>query len=49
VIGVSDRIAVMHEGAISGFLARDRFNEKNILSLAVGRALDADGSSGASV
>jgi ribose transport system ATP-binding protein len=49
VIGVSDRIAVMHEGAISGFLARDRFSEKNILSLAVGRALDTDGSSGACV
>ena len=49
VIGVSDRIAVMHEGAISGFLARDRFSEKNILSLAVGRALDTDGSSGAGV
>ena len=39
VIGVSDRIAVMHEGAISGFLTRDRFSEENILSLAVGRAL----------
>jgi ribose transport system ATP-binding protein len=39
VIGVSDRIAVMHEGGISGFLTRDRFSEENILSLAVGRAV----------
>jgi ribose transport system ATP-binding protein len=39
VIGVSDRIAVMHEGAISGFLARDSFSEENILSLAVGRTV----------
>jgi ribose transport system ATP-binding protein len=38
VIGVSDRIAVMHEGAIAGFLDRSRFTEENILSLAVGRA-----------
>jgi ribose transport system ATP-binding protein len=37
VIGVSDRIAVMHEGAISGFLAREQFSEEAIMSLAVGR------------
>jgi ribose transport system ATP-binding protein len=36
VIGVSDRIAVMHEGAISGFLERERFSETNVLQLAVG-------------
>ncbi len=36
VIGVSDRIAVMHEGAISGELARDQFSEENVLTLAVG-------------
>jgi ribose transport system ATP-binding protein len=40
VIGVSDRIAVMHEGAIAGFLPRERFSEENILSLAVGRTLN---------
>ena len=40
VIGVSDRIVVMHEGSIAGFLARERFSEENILSLAVGRALN---------
>jgi ribose transport system ATP-binding protein len=36
VIGVSDRIAVMHEGQISGFLDRDEFSEQNVLRLAVG-------------
>ena len=36
VIGVSDRIAVMHEGAISGFLDRAEFSERNVLQLAVG-------------
>jgi hypothetical protein len=30
----------MHEGGIAGFLARDRFSEENILSLAVGRQVD---------
>jgi ribose transport system ATP-binding protein len=36
VIGVSDRIAVMHEGGISGFLDRPDFSEHNVLRLAVG-------------
>ncbi|MBX3576743.1 MAG: sugar ABC transporter ATP-binding protein [Rhizobiaceae bacterium] len=36
VIGVSDRIAVMHEGAIGGFLDRKDFSEHNVLHLAVG-------------
>ena len=36
VIGVSDRILVMHEGAISGALAREEFSESNVLRLAVG-------------
>ena len=39
VIGVSDRVAVMHEGRISGILGRDRMTEQNILHLAVGNAL----------
>ena len=37
-IGVSDRIAVMHEGRIAGVLPRDRFSEENILLLAVGQS-----------
>ena len=40
VIGVSDRIAVMHEGAISGFLDRSQFSEHNVLQLAVGHAVE---------
>jgi ribose transport system ATP-binding protein len=37
VIGVSDRIAVMHEGAIAGFLDRNEFSEDRVLQLAVGK------------
>jgi len=40
VIGVSDRIAVMHEGGISGFLERAEFSERNVLQLAVGDRLN---------
>ena len=43
VIGVSDRMAVMHEGAISGFLERDRFSEHNVLQLAVGKRASSEG------
>ena len=39
VIGVSDRIAVMHEGQISGILNRSEFNEENVLMLAVGKKI----------
>ena len=42
VIGVSDRIAVMHEGRISGTLDRDRFSEENVLQLAVGKPLQQE-------
>jgi ribose transport system ATP-binding protein len=41
VIGVSDRIAVMHEGRIAGTLTRDQFSEPNVMQLAVGRPLAA--------
>ena len=41
VIGVSDRIAVMHEGRISGFLERGRFSEHNVLR-AGGRQVHCD-------
>jgi ribose transport system ATP-binding protein len=37
VLGVSDRIAVMHEGEITGFLTREEFSEQAIMNLAVGR------------
>ena len=36
VIGVSDRIAVMHEGAIQRLPRRSQFSEENVLRLAVG-------------
>jgi ribose transport system ATP-binding protein len=36
VIGVSDRVAVMHEGSIAGFLGRENLSEHTILELAVG-------------
>lgn len=39
VIGASDRIAVMHEGTISGYLDRPDFSEENVLLLAVGKRL----------
>jgi ribose transport system ATP-binding protein len=39
VIGVSDRMAVMHEGRISGFLERSQFSETNVLQLAVGKSV----------
>ncbi len=41
VLGVSDRIAVMHEGAITGVLERNQFSEENVMNLAVGRTLES--------
>ncbi len=41
VIGVSDRIAVMHEGRVSGMLERPDFSEFNVLQLAIGQQLVA--------
>ncbi len=38
VIGVSDRVAVMHEGSVSGVLEREQFSEYNVLQLAIGQA-----------
>ncbi|WP_428486965.1 sugar ABC transporter ATP-binding protein [Rhodopila sp.] len=40
VIGVSDRIAVMHEGRVSGILQRPDFSETNVLQLAIGQTLE---------
>ena len=36
VIGVSDRIAVMHEGRVGGVLERAKFSEAAVIELAVG-------------
>jgi ribose transport system ATP-binding protein len=41
IINVSDRVAVMHEGEITGILERDLCTEKNIMDLAVGRRMNA--------
>jgi len=38
VLGQSDRIAVMHEGRISGFVMRAEASEETIMQLAVGQA-----------
>lgn len=38
VLHISDRVAVMHEGAINGILAREKCSEENIMQLAVGAA-----------
>jgi ribose transport system ATP-binding protein len=39
VIGVSDRVAVMHEGTVSGVLEREQLSEYNVLRLAMGQAV----------
>ena len=36
VIGVSDRIAVMHEGRLTGILQRSQFSEEAVMRLATG-------------
>ena len=41
VIGVSDRVAVMHEGRIQGILDRAQCSEENIMQLAVGKPVEA--------
>ena len=41
IINVSDRVAVMHEGEISGVLERGDCQEENIMQLAVGKKISA--------
>ena len=41
VLGVSDRIAVMCEGALTGFLGREEASEESIMNLAVVRSHEA--------
>ena len=36
ILNMSDRVAVMHEGAITGTLARAECTEERIMTLAVG-------------
>jgi ribose transport system ATP-binding protein len=41
ILNVSDRIAVMHEGEISGVLGRADCKEENVMQLAVGKKISA--------
>ncbi len=41
ILNVSDRVAVMHEGQITGVLQRPDCTEQNIMHLAVGRSVPA--------
>ncbi|MGA2441551.1 MAG: ATP-binding cassette domain-containing protein, partial [Tepidisphaeraceae bacterium] len=41
VLGISDRIAVMHEGAIAGILDRPEFSERKVMDLAFGKTVAA--------
>jgi ribose transport system ATP-binding protein len=41
ILNVSDRIAVMHEGEISGVLERGDCKEENVMQLAVGKKIPA--------
>ncbi|MDP9173003.1 MAG: sugar ABC transporter ATP-binding protein [Planctomycetota bacterium] len=42
ILGISDRVAVMREGAIAGFLKRDAFSEQAVMNLAFGRTAAAE-------
>ncbi|HYN84461.1 MAG TPA: sugar ABC transporter ATP-binding protein [Pyrinomonadaceae bacterium] len=42
VLGVSDRVAVMHEGRLTGVLERRDCTEENVMRLAVGQTLSRD-------
>ncbi len=41
ILNVSDRVAVMHEGQITGVLERADCNEQNVMQLAVGKQISA--------
>ena len=36
VLGISDRIAIMHEGRITGILEREQFSEEAVMAFATG-------------
>jgi ribose transport system ATP-binding protein len=38
VLGVSDRVAVMREGALSGILQRNELSEESVMNLCVGKS-----------
>ena len=39
ILNISDRIAVMHEGEITGVLNREHCNEQNVMQLAIGKKI----------
>ncbi len=41
ILNVSDRVAVMHEGEITGVLERADCTEENVMQLAVGKKIPA--------
>jgi rhamnose transport system ATP-binding protein len=41
ILGMSDRIAVMHAGRVAGVLQRAEATQQKILALALGHALEA--------
>jgi ribose transport system ATP-binding protein len=41
VIGIADRVYVMHEGKITGELDRDQLNEESIMRLATDTAISS--------
>jgi len=42
VLGISDRIVVMHDGRIAGVLPRGEATQEKVMTLATGGMLDAD-------
>jgi ribose transport system ATP-binding protein len=38
VLGISDRIAVMHEGGLNGIIDRPDFSEEKVMRLAFGKS-----------
>ena len=42
VLGMSDRVMIVHEGKISGFINRNEANQENVMTLATGGKIDAE-------
>ena len=42
VLGMSDRVMIVHEGHISGFINREEANQENVMTLATGGKIDAE-------
>jgi ribose transport system ATP-binding protein len=40
VLGMSDRVMVVHEGHIGGFIDKEKANQENIMTLATGGQID---------